>query len=172
MAKAYEVKINEKVGACDSATFEKMAQNGDINSEKVTENVGKVITLTGYMKDGMDFDSAEIEQMCIPKHFSSKIMRGIRITENSLLPVYAKGDILLLDEDMARSGDTAVVQNMKTRKLYVRKIIVKDSNCYELHPVHGRGTVITITQEERTEWFDYGRIITVLRSNELNDEEE
>ena len=73
---------------------------------------------------------------------------------------------------MARSGDTAVVQNMKTRKLYVRKIIVKDSNCYELHPVHGRGTVITITQEERTEWFDYGRIITVLRSNELNDEEE
>lgn len=143
--------------------------------QNIGENEGRiidVITLTGYMKDGMDFDSAEIEQMCIPKHFSSKIMRGIRITENSLLPVYAKGDILLLDEDMARSGDTAVVQNMKTRKLYVRKIIVKDSNCYELHPVHGRGTVITITQEERTEWFDYGRIITVLRSNELNDEEE
>lgn len=143
--------------------------------QNISENEGRiidVITLTGYMKDGMDFDSAEIEQMCIPKHFSSKIMRGIRITENSLLPVYAKGDILLLDEDMARSGDTAVVQNMKTRKLYVRKIIVKDSNCYELHPVHGRGTVITITQEERTEWFDYGRIITVLRSNELNDEEE
>ena len=143
--------------------------------QNISENEGRiidVITLTGYMKDGMDFDSAEIEQMCIPKHFSSIIMRGIRITENSLLPVYAKGDILLLDEDMARSGDTAVVQNMKTRKLYVRKIIVKDSNCYELHPVHGRGTVITITQEERTEWFDYGRIITVLRSNELNDEEE
>lgn len=143
--------------------------------QNISENEGRiidVITLTGYMKDGMDFDSAEIEQMCIPKHFSSKIMRGIRITENSLLPVYAKGDILLLDEDMARSGDTAVVQNMKTRKLYVRKIIVKDLNCYELHPVHGRGTVITITQEERTEWFDYGRIITVLRSNELNDEEE
>ncbi len=143
--------------------------------QKVSENEGRIIdiiTLSGYMKDGMDFDSAEIEQICIPKHFSSKITRGLRITENSLLPVYAKGDILLLDEDMARSGDTAVVQNMKTRKLYVRKIIVRDANCYELHPVHGRGKVISITQEERTEWFDYGRIITVLRSNELNDKEE
>lgn len=44
----YKVEVLEKKGSCDSATFEKMAQNGDINSEKVTENVGKVITLTGY----------------------------------------------------------------------------------------------------------------------------
>ncbi|MBQ3165229.1 MAG: hypothetical protein IJC02_12010 [Lachnospiraceae bacterium] len=143
--------------------------------QNVSENEGRmidVITLSGYMKDGMDFDSAEIEQVCIPKHFSSKITRGFRITENSLLPIYAKGDILLLDEDMARSGDTAVVQNMKTRKLYVRKIILRDANSYELHPVHGRGKIIVITQEERTEWFDYGRIITVWRSNELDDKEE
>ena len=49
MAKAnYEVKINEKKGACDSQTFEKMAKNGDLQSEKVSENVGKVIRTTGY----------------------------------------------------------------------------------------------------------------------------
>ena len=47
-SKKYEVTVLEKKGSCDSATFEKMAQNGDINSEKVTENVGKVINLTGY----------------------------------------------------------------------------------------------------------------------------
>lgn len=47
-AKNYEVKILEKKGSCDSAIFDKMAKNGDISSEKVTENVGKVITLTGY----------------------------------------------------------------------------------------------------------------------------
>ena len=61
---------------------------------------------------------------------------------------------------------------MKTRKLYVRKIILRDANSYELHPVHGRGKIIVITQEERTEWFDYGRIITVWRSTELDDKEE
>lgn len=143
--------------------------------QNTSENKGRmidVVTLSGYMKDGMDFDSGIIEQVCIPEHFSSKITRGFRVTENSLLPVYAKGDILLLDEDMARSGDTTVVLHMKTRKIYIRKIIVKDVNCYELHPVHGRGKIITIHQSERTEWFDYGRIITVLRNGELRNEEE
>ena len=140
--------------------------------QNASENAGRIIdvvNLSGYMKDGMDFDSAVVEQICIPSSFNPKITRGFRITENSFLPVYAKGDILLLDEDMARSGDTTVVLHMKTRKLYVRKIIVKTQNCYELHPVHGRGSVITIQQEERTEWFDYGRIITVLRDGELQD---
>lgn len=137
------------------------------------ENKGRIIdivTLSGYMKDGMDFDSAIIEQVRIPDTFSQKIARGFKVTENSLLPVYAKGDILLLDEDMARSGDTSVLLHMKTRKLYVRKIMVKDATCYELHPVHGRGSIITISQEERTEWFDYGRIVTVMRNNDLYEE--
>lgn len=44
----YEVKVLEKKGACDSETFEKIVKNGDIQAEKVTENVGKVIRLTGY----------------------------------------------------------------------------------------------------------------------------
>ena len=48
MAKAYEVKINEKVGACDWAIFEKMAKNGDLTSEKVADCVGKVVKITGY----------------------------------------------------------------------------------------------------------------------------
>lgn len=141
-------------------------------AQNTSENMGRIIdvvSLSGYMKDGMNFDSGLIEQIRIPDSYSHKIIRGFRVTENSLLPVYAKGDILLLDEDMARSGDTAILLHMKTRKLYVRKIIVKDSNCYELHPVHGRGLVITINQAERTEWFDYGRIITVLRNEDLHE---
>lgn len=48
MAKKYEVKINESVGSCNSSIFEKMAQNGDIQSVKVTECIGDVIELTGY----------------------------------------------------------------------------------------------------------------------------
>ena len=48
MAKAYEVKINEKVGACDSATFEKMAKNGDLQSTKVSECVDKIVKINGY----------------------------------------------------------------------------------------------------------------------------
>ena len=44
----YEVKVLEKKGACDSAIFEKLVKNGDITSEKVTDNVGKVVKITGY----------------------------------------------------------------------------------------------------------------------------
>lgn len=47
-AKKYEVEILEKKGSCDSATFEKMAKNGDIVSRKITECVGQVVTITGY----------------------------------------------------------------------------------------------------------------------------
>lgn len=49
MAKAnYEVKVLEKKGACDSETFEKIVKNGDIQAEKVTDNIGKVVKITGY----------------------------------------------------------------------------------------------------------------------------
>lgn len=47
-AKNYEVKILEKKGTCDSTIFEQVVKNGDLNSEKVTENVGKVVKITGY----------------------------------------------------------------------------------------------------------------------------
>lgn len=141
----------------------RLAQSTSGNNGRIID----VITLSGYLKDGMDFDSGLIEQIRIPNSFNPKITRGFRVTENSLLPVYARGDILLLDEDMARSGDTTVVLHMNTKKLYIRKVIVKDRNCYELHPINGRGNIITINQTERKEWFDYGRIITVWRDDEL-----
>ena len=44
----YEVKVTEKKGSCDSATFEKRAKNGDLTSEKVSECVGRVVNITGY----------------------------------------------------------------------------------------------------------------------------
>lgn len=46
--KKYEVKILESVGSCDSSLFKKMAQNGDITSEKITDCVNKIVKITGY----------------------------------------------------------------------------------------------------------------------------
>ncbi len=170
----YEKLYHTPISTCRRVDYylehdEKLRLTQTVNN---TGRIIDVVRLTGYMKDGMDFDSGLVEQIRIPNTFSANITRGFRVTENTLLPVYAKGDILLLDEDMARSGDIAVLLHMKTRKLYVRKIIVNDENHYELHPVHGRGSTITINQEERTEWFDYGRIITVLRNTDLEEHTE
>ena len=44
----YDVKINKKVGSCDSNIFEKMAKAGDVTAEKITACVDKVVKITGY----------------------------------------------------------------------------------------------------------------------------
>lgn len=44
----YEVKVLNKVGACNSNIFEKMAKAGDVTAEKVTACVDKVVKITGY----------------------------------------------------------------------------------------------------------------------------
>ena len=46
--KSHNVEITKAEGACNSEVFKKMAKNGDITSEKVTDNIGKVFKLTGY----------------------------------------------------------------------------------------------------------------------------
>ena len=124
-----------------------------------------VITLTGYMEDGMLLDSSSIEKMEIKNDYGGRVTRGFRITENSLLPTYCKGDILLVEENSPRNGDIAVIVNMRSRKIYIRKIVISDK--FELIPVNNRGNVITVEQKDRPEWFDYGRIVTCLRSSDI-----
>lgn len=46
--KNYEVKILESKGSCSSKLFEKMASKGDITATKVTENIGEVVSISGY----------------------------------------------------------------------------------------------------------------------------
>lgn len=46
--KNYSVEIEEAKGTCTGDLFKKMAKNSDISSEKVTDNIGKVIKLNGY----------------------------------------------------------------------------------------------------------------------------
>ena len=118
-----------------------------------------LITVSGYMEDGMCYDSANVEKIKIPDKYDGRVTKGIRITENSLLPVYAKGDIVLLEERMPRIGDTTVSINMKTKLLYIRKVLMHDGR-YELCPIHGRGRSIFIEKKDRSDWHDLGRVIT------------
>lgn len=48
MAKKYEVSIKEVKGSCDTSLFKKMAQNGDITAEKISDVVGKIVKIDGY----------------------------------------------------------------------------------------------------------------------------
>lgn len=46
--KKYEVTVVNAFGECDSELFKKMAVNGDITADKIMDNAGKVIKITGY----------------------------------------------------------------------------------------------------------------------------
>lgn len=48
MERNYKVEVQEAVGACKSTIFKKLAEKGDITSEKVADNIGKIIHITGY----------------------------------------------------------------------------------------------------------------------------
>lgn len=120
--------------------------------------------LTGYMEDGMYLDSSNIRKFRIHDDFGGRVTKGILVTENSFMPVYAKGDVILIEEKVGRNGDTVVTKNLRTNKMYIRKVIV--NNGFELHPVHGRGEILRFGQEQRKEWFDYGRVVTHIPLNE------
>lgn len=113
--------------------------------------------LTGYMEDGMYIDSSSVRKLRINDEFGNRVTKGLLVTENSFMPVYARGDVILIEEKVGRNGDTVVTKNLRTNRIYIRKVVV--NNGFELHPVHGRGEIIRFGQEQRKDWFDYGRVI-------------
>lgn len=126
--------------------------------EQVGEYTINLYELTGYMEDGMYLDSANVRKLRIRDDFGGRVTKGLLVTENSFMPVYSRGDVVLIEEKVGRNGDTVVIRNLRTNKIYIRKVIV--NNGFELHPIHGRGEVFRFGQEQRSEWFDYGRVVT------------
>ena len=43
----YKVELKKVEGTCDTPLFRKMAENGDITAEKVSEYVGKIVKING-----------------------------------------------------------------------------------------------------------------------------
>lgn len=50
MSKKYEVTIEMAKGTCEKALFQKLAKNGDVVSEPISNQVGKILTITGMAK--------------------------------------------------------------------------------------------------------------------------
>ncbi len=124
---------------------------------KLEECIINLYELTGYMEDGMYIDSVNVRKLRIYDDYGGRVTKGLLVTENSFMPVYSRGEVILIEEKVGRNGDTVVTKNLKSNKIYIRKVIV--SNGFELHPVHGRGEVLRFGQEQRSEWFDYGRVV-------------
>lgn len=127
------------------------------NNLKAKEKVIDVLKFPQFMRDGMQIDSYLVEKYIIKDIFDEEVNKGIYISDNSYIPLYGKGDILLINETMARNGDIAFLLHAKTRRFYLRKLYIQKE--YECHPINGRGEVFTISKEERKEWIDCGHVV-------------
>ncbi len=131
---------------------------------------------TGNMEDGMIFDSSAIKQLdirdYIAKYGLDIVHCGILVTNNSLVPVYHRNDILLVCNRPPRFGDTAVFIHQPTGKLYIRRYY--PGNITTLEPINNFGQTIYIDSKNPDaldEWHVFGYIVSRLRETNLHLEE-
>ena len=83
---------------------------------------------------------------------------AIQMTNNDLVPVYCKGDVLLFQNRFPHSGEIAAFQ--KGEWVYIRKYIEED-NKYRLKCLHNYGEDIILKRMDEVEYI--GTIIGVVR---------
>lgn len=105
MAKNYNVEIKESVGSCKSTIFEKMAQNGDIQSTKVSECIGEVITLTGYALCHITTSDKEFD-MNYYATTNGFISSGSEVFKDSIEEYYGEVDTFKIMSVKTKKGTT------------------------------------------------------------------
>lgn len=158
-------RVAQKVYEASEPICRKIDYYLDLNKEMAMvysgitdKKVINVIILNGYMTDGMYLDSYTIVKREITEFYRPSVAKGMLVTEDTFLPIYAKGDVLLLDETPGRSGDIVLMMHIRTRQFYLRKMVFSQN--IELHSICGRGEVIYIAHERKREWLEFGRVVT------------
>ena len=132
----------------------------DYNKSHKTDCIS-VLTPTGYVQDGMVFDSISTDIVDISpyqKDFGDIILCGIKIVGKNLMPTYFDNDILLIGKDrFPESGETGIF--LIGNKVYIRKYI--PGIRLELAPINGDKNSLFIDNIDDVHYF--GRVLTVVR---------
>lgn len=122
---------------------------------------------TGNMEDGMFYDSSSTMKISVGRYQGichGQIDCALKITSNSLYPVYSRGDILLIHQQHPRDGDTAVVINRQTKRFYIRRF--SQSDTWTLESLNTSGKAITLERhnnEYLNNWIMFGYILMKMR---------
>ena len=103
--KSYQVEITKSEGACNSEVFKKMAKNGDITSEKVTDNIGKVFKLTGYAICHITTADKEFD-MGYYSTTEGMLSTGSEVFKNSVEEYYGEVDTFKIVSIKTKKGTT------------------------------------------------------------------
>ena len=103
--KSYNVEISKAEGACNSEVFKKMTKNGDITSEKVTDNIGKVFKLTGYAICHITTADKEFD-MGYYSTTEGMLSTGSEVFKNSVEEYYGEVDTFKIVSIKTKKGTT------------------------------------------------------------------
>lgn len=121
-----------------------------------------LLTPTGPMEDGMDFDGFCKEQIHVGQYgtwYGNRLLFAIQITGHYFSPAYLEGDILLVGNDREpRVGEVGLFLN--EGKVYIRRLAKKDP--LVLEPVASRGREIVAAGEKEKGWYKIGYVLRKL----------
>lgn len=102
----YEVKILTKAGSMDNTLFEKMATKGDITSIKVTELLGKVVTIKGYAECEITTDDKKFTMNYFDTEEYGIISSGSEIFRDSVVDYYGEVEHVRITSIKTKKGST------------------------------------------------------------------
>lgn len=136
-------------------------------AEGAEESLIPLYILTGNMKDGMIYDSSNVQYIDIAgerERLEEEIDCAVRITSNHLHPVYYSGDILLVRKKPPLDGETGIFFHKTDNRIYIRKF--RQTSPYQLIPLTDYGKTIYIDDTDpkaMSEWFIFGSVISMKR---------
>ena len=102
----YEVKILKKQGSMDNTLFEKMATKGDITSIKVTDIIGKVVTIKGYAECEITTDDKNFTMNYFDTEEYGIISSGSEIFRDSVIDYFGEVEQVRITSIKTKKGNT------------------------------------------------------------------
>lgn len=102
----YEVTILEKKGTCDNSIFEKMAKKGDLTSIKLSEVVGKEVSIEGYAKVHISTNDKDFDLYYYDTVEFGLISSGSEIFADSVRDYFGEVEKVILKEVKTNKGKT------------------------------------------------------------------
>lgn len=110
----------------------------------------------GDIHYGINYDNCTTEEV---ETTSKEAYMAVKMTTNDMLPVYCKGDIVLIENRFPRDKEYAMF--CQNGVAYIRQFL-EDERCYRLHCIHNRFDDIVL---KRMDELDYvGTCIGVIRT--------
>lgn len=179
MAQALNISVNCLMGSCSHSKEEKVLlrhyRSCGTHGKSIIELIAKYEAISaraereayekhkipclipkGNICQGIIYDSCETVEIFTSEE---KAYTAIQITNNELVPVYCKGDIVLIENRFPTNGEYGAF--FKNDRAYIRQYIEEDG-VYILRCIHRQGKDIVLERMDQIEYI--GTCIGVVRS--------